>query len=153
MNKKSLILSCVVAGLALLYVILAVVPMIEKSSIFTFSIMYLSFGAPGMIMGLPILLSFVLSIIIFIFAALSVLTACNVITNAKAAKAFRIVEVVLTSIMTFLTVIFAIMMMMIVGGAYILVLFAVLAIPMVVLSSIDLHIVKKAAKSANIVTL
>lgn len=156
MNKKSLIFSSIVAALALLTVILYVVPMLEGYSLVSLGwegirlLFAVGLGEAAMMalmMYAPMFLAFVFSIVVLIFAVLSILTACNVIKSEKAAKAFRIVEVVFASFAMSLTFIYAAFYVM--QGGYFFILFFVIAVAVLVLTRIDLGVIKKAAKAQN----
>lgn len=146
MNKKSLIYSSIVTGFAFLFVLFTVIPMIEGNSVIAYASAFLTMGAEGLIMGIPMVLSFTFALIILIMGVLSILTACNVIRNAKAEKAFRIVNIVLASLTTFLA--FIPFLFYVAQGGFIVAFFLqfLVAIPMIVFASMDLHVVKKAAK-------
>lgn len=172
MNKKSLVFSSIVAALSLVSLILLFVPLMSgenleefgfdggKCSLFAFgnAMKTLMAGteaaAMGLIFSLPNILVCAISAGILLFAALSILTACNVIKSTKAAKAFRIVEIILASFAILFTAVLALVYMMMTSQmglkAGAAALFPVMAIAMVVFASIDLHVVKKAARQAAV---
>ena len=149
MKKKSIVLSSVVLGLAVLSLLIWVLPINIGVSMITFmgTFFQIMSSEPSAVMfAIPTLLAFIFNLIIIAFGIVTLLNACGVVKNAKLAKAFRIVDIVLVSVATlfmlFLTAAFASQGGLLVG----MLIVAILYVALIVLTSIDLKVGNKLAK-------
>ena len=149
MNKKSIIFNGIIAGLAIISVIVMLLPINMEFSCLGFAQIALA-EEGGIMLALPIILAFAFSIIVLGFAVLTLLTACDVIKSAKAGKAFRIVSLVLSCIGT-LFIGFIFVMFASQGGLFVgLLLSTLLFVALIVLISIDLAQSKKINKNIEL---
>ena len=149
MNKKSIIFNGIIAGLAIISVIVMLLPINMGFSCLGFAQMALA-EEGGIMLALPIILAFAFSIIVLGFAVLTLLTACNVIKSAKAGKAFRIVNLVLSCVgFIFAGFVFA---MFVSQGGFLIGFFipTLFYLALIVLTSIDLAQSKKFNKTIEL---
>ena len=153
MQPKSLIFSSIVAELALMAVILLFLPMLNGAVVgqgaLTGHISVYSCGATRqkLLLMIPNILVLVTNIVILVFATLSMFTAGQVIRSTKAAKAFGIIVIVSGSFGILVAVVQALAYILL-AKTYAVIAFPVLASVLLVMASLNLHVVQKAAKQA-----
>ncbi len=155
MKKKSIVLSSIVLGLAVLGLLFWVLPINMGISMIAFMNLFFemmsSGAAEAAMFAIPMLLTLIFNLIIIAFGIVTLLKSCGVVKSAKLAKAFRIVDIVLVSVATafllFLNVGFASQGGLLVG----MLIVAILYVALIVLTSIDLKVGNKLAKEQETV--